>query len=354
MGAEDDEQRPSTPSANVLRRASRLGCCRPPADHRAGRPSTAARVGGEQRHGQCRVVGRRRGDGVRNFGSRDRRRVGGPPSTSSRSLRPRLQRVVRRRRLPDGVLAPDASGGDCSTVAAGSASTIRKAGPKNSGTTSSSIQVAPGVTIGSSRAPTASRSGHATSSSGHHEVAPPSGGGHSGVGTSGFTEPATASRWMRRAQRLQRRRSHCWTSGLPDIGPTAAVPAKNDPNSTHLPSANVAETPVNTAASALSGQRSLEKVSTALGASMAPVRLSSNSRRGQPQSDHHTHRAGVQCRYGRQGGAHPGGHRGGDAVRQPGCPGLPKSALASSEFVNEVVTDILNPFLAPARIRRSR
>lgn len=242
------------------------------------------------------------------------------------------------------VSAPDVSGSGGSTVAAGSASTNPKAGPKNSGTTSSSIQVAPGVTISSSGGAHSIKIGSRDIKLGPPKLPHrPAAAIPASEAQVASPEPATASEVDAAGATPPLPSISLPDISLPDIVPTAPVPAKNESNSTHLPSVKVAETSVNPAASALSG--AVAKVSTALGvdgAREAVKQLSDAVTESITTPTAQAFNADAVAKAVHTPVA--------TAAVTPANPAAQVAQVGSGVFgfVNDVVTDILNPFLAPA------
>ncbi|MCV7365124.1 PD40 domain-containing protein [Mycolicibacterium neworleansense] len=232
-----------------------------------------------------------------------------------------------------------------STSTAGSASTDVKAAPgsKNSGKTSSSIQVAPGVTISSSGGVHSIKIG-----SRDIKVGPPVKVPHrpSAVipGTGARPEllgPASSSA----ADAIAEVGAELAVPpiSLPDIVPTAPVPAKNETNSAPLPSVKDVETSLSGAASALSSAAS--KVSASLDVDdvrTAVKRFSDTVSESIAASTAQALDAGTVSTAVRTPTA--------AAAVTPVNPTTGVSEIGSGVFgfVNGIVTEILNPFLAPA------
>ncbi len=223
-----------------------------------------------------------------------------------------------------------ASDGD-STSAGGPAATGVKTGPKNSGKTSSSIQVAPGVTISSSGGAHSIKIG-----SRDIKLGPPVNVPHrpsaviAGIGARPeLPEPAASNA----------------TDAVAEAGAesTAPIPADNDSKPTHLPSVNDVEKSLNTVASALDNAAS--KVSASLGidnAREAVKQFSDSAAESITAAPAKSFDADAVS----------------EAVQTPAATAAvtPVNAVAAVDevgsgvfgFVNGIVTEILNPFLAPA------
>lgn len=222
-----------------------------------------------------------------------------------------------------------ASDGD-STSAGGPAATGVKTGPKNSGKTSSSIQVAPGVTISSSGGAHSIKIGSRDIKLGPVNVPHRPSAVIPGIGARPeLPEPAASNA----------------TDAVAEAGAesTAPIPAENDSKPTHLPSVNDVEKSLNTVASALDNAAS--KVSASLGID--------NAREAVKQFSDSAAESIT---------AAPAKSFDADAVSEaeqtPAATAAvtPVNAVAAVDevgsgvfgFVNGIVTEILNPFLAPA------
>lgn len=222
-----------------------------------------------------------------------------------------------------------ASDGD-STSAGGPAATGVKTGPKNSGKTSSSIQVAPGVTISSSGGAHSIKIGSRDIKLGPVNVPHRPSAVIPGIGARPeLPEPAASNA----------------TDAVAEAGAesTAPIPAENDSKPTHLPSVNDVEKSLNTVASALDNAASKVSASLGIGNAREAVKQFSDS-----AAESITAAPAKSFNADAVSGA----------VQTPVATAAvtPVNAVAAVDevgsgvfgFVNGIVTEILNPFLAPA------
>ncbi len=237
--------------------------------------------------------------------------------------------------------APGATGGESAAGAGGSPSTNPKAGAKNSGKTSSSTQIAPGVTISSSGGAHSIKIGSRDIKLGPPVKVParPSTEIPSAEGAQGDSpEPVIPSEGNEAGAALT-----LPSISLPGIVPTAPVPTKNESNSTHLTAIGDVEDSLSTAASTLGGAAS--RVSTSLGVEDARAvvkRFSDTVTESIATSTAEAFKADTVSRAVRTPVA--------TAAVTPLNPTADVAEIGSGVFgfVNGIVTDLLNPFLAPA------
>ncbi|WP_260508688.1 Ig-like domain-containing protein [Mycolicibacterium farcinogenes] len=248
----------------------------------------------------------------------------GSPSESSESAPATGEQPTGGTSTATGASTAAASAGDTATGGSGSMGVKRPGGPKNSGKTSSSIQVAPGVTISSSGGAHTIKIGARDIKLGSSVKLPnrPS-AAVPGVGDQPELPEPAASNAM-------------GAVGEADAAVSVPIAAKNDSKSASRPSVDVGSS-LDTAASTLN--EAVSKVSASLADTRETVKRLSDK---VTESIALPYNASPVGRTPQATAA--------TAALAPVSPAAEVGEVGSGVFgfVNSVVTGILNPFLAPA------